>query len=114
LGTPPPIEAPLWTPSSKIEINMLSYGPPFSVSIDESWTLGKPYGIKLRYYSESLGEQLWNLGNPIGTHLGTREKNKNNLPLPSAKQKKTESIECLLIDCMKLLFSKSFLSSFLV
>jgi len=31
LGTPPPIEAPLWTPSSKMEINMLSYGPPFSV-----------------------------------------------------------------------------------
>jgi hypothetical protein len=67
LGTPPPIEAPLWTPSSKIEINMLSYGPPFSVSIDESWTWGKPYGIKLRCYWESLGEQLWNLGNLMGT-----------------------------------------------
>jgi hypothetical protein len=38
--------------------------------------------------------------------FGNKGKNKNNLPLPSAKQKKTESIECLLIDCMKLLFSK--------
>jgi hypothetical protein len=67
LGTPPTIEVPLWTPSSKIEINILSYGPPFSVCIDVSWTLGKPYGIKLRCYWESLGEQLQNLGNPMGT-----------------------------------------------
>jgi hypothetical protein len=67
LGTPPPIEAPLCTPTSKIEINMLSYGPPFSTCIHESWSLGKPYGIKLRCYWESLGEQLRNLGNPMGT-----------------------------------------------
>jgi len=67
LGTPPMIEVPLRTPSSKIEINILCYGLPFSVCIDESWTLGKPYGIKLRCYWESLGEQLQNLGNPVGT-----------------------------------------------
>jgi hypothetical protein len=42
LGTHPTIEVPPWTPSTKIEINILSYGPPFSVSTDESWTLGKP------------------------------------------------------------------------
>jgi hypothetical protein len=44
--------------------------------------------------------------------FGNKGKNKNNLPLPSAKQKKTESIECLLIDCMKLLFSKLFVTIF--
>jgi hypothetical protein len=44
--------------------------------------------------------------------FGNEGKNKNNLPLPSAKQKKTGSIECLLIDCMKLLFSKLYVIIF--
>jgi hypothetical protein len=55
---------------------------------------GKSWGTTLR------------LGEPHGNTFGNKGKNKNNLPLPSAKQKKTESIKCLLIDCMKLLFSK--------
>jgi hypothetical protein len=63
------------------------------------------------------------LGNNFGTWgtpwehdentFGNKGKNKNNLPLPSAKQtKKTECIECLLIDWMKLLFSKLFVIIF--
>jgi len=51
------------------------------------------------------------LGEPHGNTFGNKRKNKNNLPHP-AKQKKTESIECLLIDCMKLLFSKFFCHQF--
>jgi hypothetical protein len=74
----------------------------------EIWTLGKPYRIKPRCYWESLGNNFRTWGTPWeqdGNTFGNKRKNKNNLPHP-AKQKKTESIECLLIDCMKLLFSK--------
>jgi hypothetical protein len=66
--------------------------------------LGKSWGTTLE-----LGEPH---GNRMRTLLGTREKTKITYPFPSAKQKKTESIECLLIDCMKVLFSKLFVIIF--
>ncbi len=50
-----PMQAPLW--------------PTFLVYIHESWTLGKAYGINLRYYWEHLGELFVNL---MITH-GTKE-----------------------------------------
>jgi hypothetical protein len=52
------------------------------------------------------------LGEPNGNTFGNKETYKNNLPLPSAKQKRTESIACLLIKCMKFLFSKLFIIIF--
>jgi hypothetical protein len=59
----------------------------FSVYIHESWTLGKPYGIKLRCYWECLREQLGNLRNLEGTQwehventLEQRRKNKKITP----------------------------------
>jgi hypothetical protein len=69
---------------------MLSYGPPFSVCIDESWTLGKPYGIKLRCYWESLGNNFGTWGTPWeqdGNTFGNKRKNKNNLPPPPNRKK---------------------------
>jgi hypothetical protein len=61
-------------------MNMLSYGPPFSICIhDESWTLGKPYGIKLRCYWESLGNNFGTWGTPWEQDENTfGNKGKNN------------------------------------
>jgi hypothetical protein len=71
-------------PSCKIKTNVF---PPqqltFSVYIHESWTLGKPYGIKLRCYWECLREQLGNLGNTMRTcweHIGTRKQKQKITP----------------------------------
>jgi hypothetical protein len=56
-------------PSCKIETNGALNKPTLSVFyIHESWTLGKPYGIKVRCYCECLGsKQLEILGNLMGT-----------------------------------------------
>jgi hypothetical protein len=43
----------------------------FSVYINESQALGKPYGLKVRCYWERFGEKLENLGNPLGPHEST-------------------------------------------
>ncbi len=64
-----------WTPQQ----------PTFSVYIRESWTLGKPYQIKLRCYWECITEQLGNLRNLKETMLGThweqgRPKKKDSTP----------------------------------
>jgi hypothetical protein len=64
-------------PSCKVEPNFLSSWHTFSVYIHESWTLGKPCGIKMRCYWECLHEQLRNLRNLKGTWwepLGTNKK----------------------------------------
>jgi hypothetical protein len=64
------------------------YDVPFSVYIHESWTLGKPYGIKVRCYWERLGN---NLGRPLGTHREHHRNQETKLklpsPLPSQKEK---------------------------
>jgi hypothetical protein len=72
----PPIEAPLWTPTCKIKINV---HPWILVYIQGSWTLCKPYGIKPRCYREQLGEHIWELENPWETHwehMGNMKKEK--------------------------------------
>jgi hypothetical protein len=64
--------------------------PAFSVYIHESWTLGKPYGIKLRCYWERLKEQIG--GTPwehVGDTMGTRKKYKKKLPPPHPQKEKT-------------------------
>ncbi len=86
--------------------------PPFSVYLHGSWTLGKPYELNLRCCWEHLGEQLGNLGNPMGTWwLGTRKKNqkKSLSPHPPHKEKNWTVHECMLslpLGCMKFLFPK--------
>jgi hypothetical protein len=54
-----PIEAPLWTASCKIETNVLPMAYLCRFILHESWTLGKPYGIKVRCYWERFGGTLW-------------------------------------------------------
>ncbi len=56
-------------PNCKVEINELHINFPFQVYIHESRTLGKSYGIKLRWYWERLREQLeeLQLGNMMRT-----------------------------------------------
>jgi hypothetical protein len=79
--------------------------------------LGKPYGIKLRYYCVHLKEQLENLGNLKGTwwkHVkNTLEKKeaktKKTPPTPPPKGKNRVHHECMLslpIGCMKFLFPR--------
>jgi hypothetical protein len=90
--------------------------------------LGKPYGIKLRCFWEHLREQLGNLANFKGTHLGTlwehvgkhignkgKKKIKNPSPPSPSKEKNKAHHGCmlsLLIDCMELLFPKLFITIF--
>jgi hypothetical protein len=71
-------------PNCKNKNKCVSYGPPFSVYIHESWTLGKPCGIKGRWcYWELLGEPF---GNFMGAHRehdwnkGRSKKAKINFP----------------------------------
>ncbi len=78
-----------WTPQQ----------PTFSVYIHESWTLGKPHGIKLRCYWECITDQLGNLGNLKGTWwnhvrntLGTRKIQKKKTPHPTLTPKKEKSM----------------------
>jgi hypothetical protein len=80
-------------------------------------TLGKPYGINVRCcYWELLGELL---GEPLGTrceHTGNKEPKPP--PPPTAflfKKENWTPHECMtrfLIDCMKLLFPKLFVTIF--
>ncbi len=76
----PPMEATSLDPCCKIETNVFPQQLTFSVYIHESWTLGKPYGIKLRCYWKWFREQLGSLGNLKGTHWNKEEKTKNNSP----------------------------------
>jgi hypothetical protein len=69
--------------------------------------LGKPYAIIIWYYWEHLGEQL-------GEQIGKRGAKKTS-PQPAPKEKNRtprESMLSLLIGCMKLLFSKLFVTNF--
>lgn len=83
LGTPR-IEAPHWTPSSKIIFKCaLLWSDFFSLHIYTwEWTLeGKPYGIKLRRYWERLGNNLQTWGTlweRDGNTLETRKKTRKN------------------------------------
>ncbi len=70
-----------WTPVHKIKTNVPSLWPTFLVYIHWSWTLSKPYGIKLSCYWECLG----NLRNPLGTWL--EHSRKGLPPLPPLKKK---------------------------
>jgi len=117
------IEATLWTPVAKYT-QICSHWPTFSVYIHESWTLGKPYGIKLRCNCKRLKEQFENLRNPLRTwweHIRNRgEKNKKitppTHPTPPRKEKTWahhEDMLSLLIGCMKFLFFQKRWSSFL-
>jgi hypothetical protein len=94
------MEAPLWTPSCKIVINVFPQQPTFSVyrytyMRVELWA--NHNGIKLRCYWERLREQLGNtLGgasrehdeNMLGTHWEQGRKTPKNLPNPERKKKK--------------------------
>jgi hypothetical protein len=67
----------------------------FSVYIHESWSSGKPYGIKLRYYWESFKEPLGNLGNPKRTcweHIGNKEDKQKITPSTPPQKEKTRLI----------------------
>jgi hypothetical protein len=74
----------------------------FSVHIHGSWTLGKPYEIKLRCYWEHAWER-------DGNTLVTRKQFKKSLPSPSIPQKEKswtvhECMPSFPIHCMKFLF----------
>jgi hypothetical protein len=75
----------------------------FSFYIHGSWTLDKPYGIKLRWY----WEHVWKCD---GNTLVTRKKFKESLPSPPSilqKEKSWTIHECMLslpIRCTKFLF----------
>jgi len=88
-----PMETPLQTPQLQNRNKCIPLQPTFSFYIHESWTLGKLYGIILRWYWERLREQIGNLGNlkrnVIGAHWGT-----------------LNMLSLLPIDCMKFLFPK--------
>jgi hypothetical protein len=45
-----PVETSVWIPNCKIETSVLLNDLTYSIYTHESWTLGKPYGIKLRCY----------------------------------------------------------------
>jgi hypothetical protein len=78
-----PIDAPLWTPSHKNKNKCAALWPTFSFYIHESWTLGKPYGIKLRCH----WEQLENLGILMWTwweHIGNEKKEAKKSPSSSS------------------------------
>jgi len=111
------MEAPLRTPSCKIDTNVFPQQPTFSVYIHESWTLGKPYGIKLRCHWKLLREQIGNLGNLKRTwweHIGNKEeKQKKTPPAPPPKGRKRAHHEYILslpIGYMKFLFPKLFVT----
>jgi hypothetical protein len=59
-------------PQLQNKTNELPQQPTFSVYIHESWTLGKPYGIKLRCYWERIREQLGNLGTSREHNVGIK------------------------------------------
>ncbi len=87
----PLMEAPLWTPIAK---RKQLYFPIacLSIFIHDSWTSGKPYGIKLRCCWKHFREQLGNSRNLKGTwwnHVGNnRKKPKIILPHSTPKMKK--------------------------
>jgi hypothetical protein len=58
-------------PRSQISNKCALVWATFSVYIHESWTLGKPYGIKGRCYWEQFEEHLGNLGNLHGNMMKT-------------------------------------------
>ncbi len=84
-----PLIAPLWPITCKVETNVL----PMAYQ-HESWTLSKPYGIKVRCYSERFREQLGNLFRTswehIGIMMGTRTTSQNFLPPSFPKRKKLD------------------------
>ncbi len=92
----PPVEAPLWSPSCKIETNVhpcLDFT--LLVYIKGSSTLGKLYGIKPRCYWEQIWECIWE-------HFKNQEK-KQKVPVstpnpPPLPQKKKSWIfhECMM------------------
>jgi hypothetical protein len=109
-------------PGCKIDTNVFPQWLTFSVYIHESWTLGKPYGIKLRCYWKLLREEIWNLGNLKRTwweHIGNKEgKQKKTPPTPphpttppkGRNRAHHEYILSLPIGYMKFLFPKLFVT----
>jgi hypothetical protein len=104
----PPIKTPLWTPINKLEKNVFLY--PFQfIYVELNWKQ-TIWSIKLKYYWEHFGQPH---GNMMGTHWEYK-KTKNSHP-PSFEKKKIGAPWMhgkLFIDCMKLLFSKLFITIF--
>ncbi len=76
-----PIEAPLWTTSSKIETNVALYSPPFQFIHTRVEPLGKTIWDKCEVlFGRVLGNNLGTSCEHIGTYKGKNEKKKNIIP----------------------------------
>ncbi len=113
-----PIKVPLWTPSRKIQTNVLLYGQPFQFTYMgvELWANHKRWnwGAIENVRRNNLGTwgTLWER---VENTLRTRAEPKNSLPPPLVKEKNwspREGTLSLLIGCMKLLFPKLSVSIF--
>ncbi len=60
-------------PQVQNKANVLPIEPTFVVYIHEIWTLGKPYGIKLRCCCQHMRERIWEQGGK--KHLTTCDRN---------------------------------------